>query len=1649
MLKIIKRLFYTVIIAVVALFILLQFGFTQRALAVYVKNNVLEEYGLTDIQFERLKLGLNGKLYLYKLSVPDARGAHIVQLNKLKVKLGIRALLNKQIKVKSIALSGTQGSIYHFKGGSYSFSHLLPENTSKQEKEESDSKLSIEVQKVVLEDIQFRFHDSISQVFLDVDLGYFETNMGGSDINNLAFRFKKVLLKQTFVELGIDESLLVKPEDEPPVNQKLPTIDVATLKLTDVGFRLNDIKNNSYLETLVQNISGQKAYVDIADELVRVANIDLQNSYYIMDYTADTVVNTIADTIKAPSDRALTFSGGWTIETKQLSGANNKVALLLSASNADYLGFNSSNFILDNIDFKLTNTSVSDREISSSIEHVSCKDSGGFKLIDAAIDFTFTPNVGAFYIQKLKTERSEITGEVDVYLPLESPSLSAFTPQLIRFKGGVNIGELHYFLPTLQLNEYFATQENILLNMDLSGTADTIQLKHFTLQNKATFMVKGSADISNYKNLQRARLSAKVDTVYWRKASDFIATDLFLPDVGARFVVNGTWDSLMASYVMGDSKGSNIKGTAKLNNDSINSRFVCEAEVDNFNASNYFADSVVGNVDGNMHIEGVLEDKKLVNVSIKGLFDQIQIVDYELQKLAFAGQKSGEQLSITASVENNGLTADANANGVIKGDSLELRYYADVKEFSHEQLKDARADYSIALTANGYFSTSADLGLQINANIPTFSVDYKDKNYAFDPMWASFTLDSLLKNIKYKTKGIEFDVESNLEPEKIQDHLFAFVKRNLRVSGLTAVDSAYVFNARCKVESPYLLQEFLAAVLSDTISIDSLYFVTDLQNRVVLLKAQIPQIGYRGAVIKGLNTNLDIKNANLNWNLDINQIVRENAYTNRISVNANNNDGKIASKFSFYDQNNRVSTSVPIAVNLSDSLFEFGFNNDRVVIAYNQWNYSNNLAFTYDYKNRRWHSDGVDLVHGEERIVFEEEPNRVVATVENIQVDQSLNFVSFGDEKVLTGGVLTAYLALLQHEELDWVVESAVTVNDISLYNEPYGNMEMTFSQIDTGRFQASLSLINKADYFNYSGSFGERSDQMHKAEVKLMDITPYTFLIDTNKLNVKEGALDSKLTASKETGKYIVDGYAKLHNTLIHLPTIGAHYKIVDEEVTFSQSGVRLNKITVEDLAGNKLELTGTIGTRTDNALNLDLAIHSDYFQLLDTPVDRDKNIYGQLAIKADVNLKGTTVSPNLSAKIRVHKQTDLTLILPGDDPLQNSNEDIVRFSSVEADESDSLFIINSLTSVSDSIEAVINQGSFDILISFDPMARYKVITNPISGDYVFFGLNGALVYKTGLNGLTEVTGNIQFVDGLYEMSFYEMIRKQFIIEPSSSIYFSGPLSNTTVNLQAKNIVRTNSLALMSSESIGNSPEEKALYNQRLPYELLFNVDGSLLSPNISFALDLPQEHKQNSPMIASKLNKLATPEMEQELNMQVFALLVTGGFIAENTSVASGSGSSDVAATTARNSVNSILSQQLNKLTSDNIKYFDMNLGLNTYDDYRRGSSGTQTTDLDVQISKSLFDDRVSFEMESRINLDGVTTNPGQSSSNYNTDYKLFYNLNEKGNVRLKAYNLSIYDLFDGDITNTGVGITFSREFEGRKKTNYVELDSVQVND
>jgi hypothetical protein len=427
-------------------------------------------------------------------------------------------------------------------------------------------------------------------------------------------------------------------------------------------------------------------------------------------------------------------------------------------------------------------------------------------------------------------------------------------------------------------------------------------------------------------------------------------------------------------------------------------------------------------------------------------------------------------------------------------------------------------------------------------------------------------------------------------------------------------------------------------------------------------------------------------------------------------------------------------------------------------------------------------------------------------------------------------------------------------------------------------------------------------------------------------------------------------------------------------------------------------------------------------------------ETIEGTLRLGADINIEGRKSKLKVNNQIKINEGTNMQYKLPGTELELISDEGIVEYVDFENFTEDSAFV-NKKDFIGDSIVSLIKGIEFTALLDISPEANFTILVDPNSGDYTAFSLSGALNYTYTDKQKGRLNGLLEFNEGFYELSFYGLVKKRFTYEPGSTVTWSGDIMNGDINFAARHTVRTNSVGLVSNEI---SSYERPIYNQRLPYDVILNIKNRLSQPEITFGLDLPDRFRTSYPTLDSKLNYLNQPSMEPERNKQVFALLVGGTFIPEDPGTAQ-SGGTDFATTAARNSINAIMTQQLNNFTGQFIEGIDVDLGVNTFDDYSGGSAQSRTQ-LDVKVSKNLFNDRLTAEMESHIDLDGSVQNLGQQNTAGMMEFAVSYKLTKTGNYRIKAFRENAYDIFDGEIQNSGIAFIIIKEFDRAKRQNQI---------
>jgi len=159
----------------------------------------------------------------------------------------------------------------------------------------------------------------------------------------------------------------------------------------------------------------------------------------------------------------------------------------------------------------------------------------------------------------------------------------------------------------------------------------------------------------------------------------------------------------------------------------------------------------------------------------------------------------------------------------------------------------------------------------------------------------------------------------------------------------------------------------------------------------------------------------------------------------------------------------------------------------------------------------------------------------------------------------------------------------------------------------------------------------------------------------------------------------------------------------------------------------------------------------------------------------------------------------------------------------------------------------------------------------------------------------------------------------------------------------------------------------------------------------------------------------------------------LLLNRFVQENPFESSGEGLT--VESFARASVSKIFTEQLNRLASDLVKGVNLNFDVVSQDDYSTGNRQTQT-DLNVALSKSLLNDRLTVTVGSNFELEGAQ-NTNRQTSNIAGNVALDYKISKDGRYLLRAYRKNDYQgIIEGYVIETGVGFIVSVDYNHFKE-------------
>ncbi|MEM7108376.1 MAG: translocation/assembly module TamB domain-containing protein, partial [Bacteroidota bacterium] len=703
-----------------------------------------------------------------------------------------------------------------------------------------------------------------------------------------------------------------------------------------------------------------------------------------------------------------------------------------------------------------------------------------------------------------------------------------------------------------------------------------------------------------------------------------------------------------------------------------------------------------------------------------------------------------------------------------------------------------------------------------------------------------------------------------------------------------------------------------------------------------------------------------------------------------------------------------------------DSIYQFRLNQDSLILAYEKWNVEQNRPFLLDPSGN---NDNVNLKISHQGQAIE---------IETTETDPNLNigFTKFQlatlgkalqqKDELLSGELNGKLTLLLPDSTVDILAD--ITIDQLSVLRKKWGDFVLNIEPQDDFTYAARLKLISSKNDVEVKAVYDPAN--LDDLEVTL-DIEKFQLatLAPILRENVKElsGVISGQTVLKDGFSRPNLNGSIQLSEVKLNPVALNNTLSIDEENITIKNSTFVFNKFKFADQQKNRAFINGNIKLVEPAFYYLDMSVTTDDFLILNTTQEDNNLFYGTVRTNGKATITGSTARPDVQLNLKLSDDTELTYVVPETEYNNISNDGIVQFVSVKEEEPE-------------KPEDTLSGDSLDFeglnlitKLEIDKSSKFTIVIDPITEDQLI--VQGAATLNLNVNrkGDIELSGRYTVDKGSYNFSFYKLLKREFSIEKGSSITWSGDPYEALMDIRASNRVEAPPIDLMITQIQNTSGSNLERYKQRLPFLVYLGIRGELMKPEISFELDMPQDRRNVfGGAVYARILDLNT--RESDLNKQVFALLLLQRFISEDP-LRSEAGY-DVE-DRARRSVSRILSDQLNRLT-DNIEGLNLSFDLQSYEDYSSGSAEA-TTQLELGVSKTLFDDKLEVKVSGNVNLEGQRQ---QGFADYIGDLALEYKITEDGRLRITGFRRSDFDVLSGEIVETGAGVIYVRDYNTFKE-------------
>lgn len=1582
------------------------------------------------IDLDRIFIQFNGDIQVDDLYIEDPKGDTIIYSNRISANISVWPLIQgngfslnsldaNNVKANIIRKDSIKGFNYEFLMEAFASDTTQTQTTTPVDT--SAAPMDISLGDFDLKDFDIKYIDQVSGIDTKAKFEELKLSFSKTDLQNMAFQVSEAILNNANISYDQTKPFPPSEEEEAP----MPVFGIEELKFNNVSASYNSVPDSVSAQIGLNDFELAEANFNLKDSIISGSQIKLHDSRIALKMQQNTSTGNSAEAVAETTDG---FEWpGWKIDIKSIDLQHNNLAYNVNDANVTEGVFDPNAILLDSLTLQASDIVYQNKEAKLNILELKFQEGSGFNIKQFNIEALVNNQRMEFTNLNLQANNNSLAGKVvltydDLNSFMNNPGDARLDTSLQDIY--VNISDFYSFQPDLKNNEYIKALAGspIRGNLNVNGKIDNLNLNSLNIRWRNT-SINGNGSIVNAQDPEK--LSFNLPNVRLNSTRADLTKFVSESDLGVKLPEKL---SLQGSFSGNTSK---IKTNANLKttdgdlfvdgNFEMGDKMVFDAEVrgDSISLGSLLQNEALGDIQLDIDLSGSGSTVSDLNASLDTKISSFTYNGYEFRDVDITGELENGKGPVNLTYQDTNL--DMEAQLMVALDSVSPRFdfnvYMDGADL--EAIGLTRRSIKTGFELKGWFEGNSS-AYELEAEIIDGVAVYNNKTYLLGNFEAAAFVGTDTTSVMVDNRMLDLNLQSNASPgafsAAINRHFKRYITENYQEDSIT---NPVNLKLDAKISQAPILNEVFLVNLEelDTVDINVDFIESE---RKLDASVSLPFVNYYSSEIDSLKLELRSDPSDLNFEFAFNELNTGPLAIKKTIISGDVLNSKLNLDFSsFYEEKQIV--HVKSELNFQGDTLKFHLEPQDLILNGNPWQIDNANQISFgteylDFQNFRLSRNDQEMKLGNDTPGIEKD--HLSLDFKNFKLAALLNYLN--PEEKLAQGQINGNLVyeepfgesgILANMEINQLQMLGVDLNTLSLKGESAGFSQYDFEMALKGG-EIDLDLTGSYVAAEPSATLDMQLD-LNKFQMSALEG------FSQGMIKNGDGSFSGNISLNGTVLEPIYEGSLEFSSAKFNVAMLNENFEFPNETLTLDNQGVYFDNFNIEDANDNSIVVNGKI--ITENLLNpgFDLDVQADGFRLLNSTEEDNDLFYGTAVVDVDGTVTGDLTLPVVNMDIDIKESTDFTYVVPETELQMQERDGIVIFVNKENPED--------ILSQTEEESYVISGYDIFMKIGVDEGATFSIIINEETGDKFQVQGEGDLIFNMYPNGRMALTGIYNVNDGFYEMSLYNLVKRRFELADGSRVSWAGDPFDAQLDVSAIYRVETSASSLMAAQTtaLDNGSDK---FRQEIPFLVYLNVDGELMQPTISFGLDMPEsERGVAGGEVYGRVQTLNS--QEQELNKQVFSLLVLNRFFPEGNSTGAGGGTMAVA----RDNLNSALSDQLNMLSSRLVgeSGVQLNFNVDSFTDYQGDGGPQDRTQLDISAQKAFLDDRLVVEVGSAVDIQGGNQ-AGQEATPVIGNVGISYLLDEDGVWRIKGFSRSQYEnVIDGQLVVSGIALIFTKEF------------------